>query len=236
MNAEQQAFLREQFGDRATFDEGECRLYGHDIGEIPALAKILIGDSVPDAVVQPTTEGELIELVRWAKEERVPLTPRGKATSGYGGALPVKQGVVIDFYRMRGLIAVDEDAQTVTVEAGMVWEKLDRRLARHNLTLRLYPTSYPSATVGGWLAQGGAGIGSTEFGYFSDNVVSARVVLPTSEIRVFCGQDLDLVSDAEGITGLISQVTLRVQPLEDLDTVALACQDAHSLQALAQRR
>jgi Fe-S oxidoreductase/FAD/FMN-containing dehydrogenase len=233
MKAEQQAYLKERFDSRVSFDGTERRLYGHDIAEIPTLVKPLIGSSVPDAVVQPETEGELIELVRWAREQGVPLTPRGRATSGYGGALPIKKGVVVDFYRMRRLISVDLDAQAVTVEAGAVWETLDRELARNDLTLRLYPTSYPSATVGGWLAQGGGGIGSYEYGYFSDNVVSARLVLPTGEVREFSGHDLNLVADAEGITGLISQVTLRVRSLEDLDTVALACRDAHSLQNIA---
>ena len=78
--------------------------------------------------------------------------------------------------------------------------------------LRLYPTSYPSSTVGGWLAQGGAGIGSFEAGWFRENVLSARVVLPDGDIRAFAGSDLDLVADAEGTTGFISEVTIAFNP------------------------
>ena len=48
----------------------------------------------------------------------------------------------------------------------MVWEKLDKVLARKDLALRLYPTSAPGSTVGGWLAQGGSGIGSYQYGWF----------------------------------------------------------------------
>jgi hypothetical protein len=40
------------------------------------------------------------------------------------------------------------------------------KLAKDGLTLRLYPNNYPSSTVSGWLAQGGGGIGSFEFGWF----------------------------------------------------------------------
>lgn len=130
------------------------------------------------------------------------------------------------------MIAVDTDNLTATVQPGISWEQLDRKLGLSNLTLRLYPTSYPSSTVGGWLAQGGAGIGSYEYGYFRDNVVSAKVVLPTGEVRDFTGDDLNMIADAEGITGLISEITLRVQQLEDMDVVALACPDAHELQKL----
>ncbi|WP_218838007.1 FAD-binding and (Fe-S)-binding domain-containing protein [Candidatus Methanoperedens nitratireducens] len=232
LNTSQQAYLEEKFKDRVTFDPVERKLYGHDIAAIPALIKPLIGDTTPDAVVQPRSEEELIELVRWAGEHKIPLTPRGKATSGYGGAIPVKKGVVVDFYRMKEVLAVDEDNLTVTVQPGISWEQLDNKLASSDLTLRLYPTSYPSSTVGGWLAQGGAGIGSYEYGYFRENVVSARVVLPAGEVRDFSGEELDLVSEAEGITGLISRVTLRVQPKEDMDVAALACPDALDLQKL----
>ena len=103
----------------------------------------------------------------------------------------------------------------------MVWERLDRELAKEGLTLRLYPSSYPSSTAGGWLAQGGAGIGSFESGWFRENVVSARVVMANGEVREFAGPDLDLISDACGTTGLISEMTIRVQPLEDLEVVAI---------------
>ncbi len=224
--------LKNKFGDRLSLNRIERKLYGHDIAEVPSLIKPIIGSTIPDIVVQPENEEELIGLVKWAAEHKVSLTPRGKATTGYGGTLPIKNGVVVDFYRMNRVVRVDQDAGTVTVEAGVVWEKLDNELKKYGLTLKLYPSSYPAATVGGWLAQGGTGIGSFEFGWFRDNVVNARVVLPGGETREFSGSDLDLISGAEGITGLISQVTIQVQPLEDLEVLAIGCPHANELQQL----
>jgi Fe-S oxidoreductase/FAD/FMN-containing dehydrogenase len=229
-----QMFWKGKFGNRVSFDKTERKLYGHDIATFPRLVKLLIGNTLPDAVVQPETEEELVELVRLASENDIPLTPRGKASSGYGGVLPVSQGIVVDFYRMNQVVHVNPNNFTVAVQAGVVWEKLDEELEKYGLTLKLYPTSYPSSTVGGWLAQGGAGIGSYEAGWFKDNVVSARVVLPNGEVKEFSGPELDLISDAEGITGLISEVTVRNQPREKLEVVAFSCQTAHDLQRLAQ--
>jgi Fe-S oxidoreductase/FAD/FMN-containing dehydrogenase len=234
ISTKQRSYLEREFGDRVSFSKTERKLYSHDIAAVPSLIKPLVGDTTPDAVVQPQTEDELVELVRWAAKHRIPLTPRGKASSGYGGVLPVKKGIVVDFYRMNRVVRVDAGAQTATVQAGVIWEKLDRELAKHGLTLRLYPTSYPSSTVGGWLAQGGAGIGSYEAGWFRDNVVSARVVQGDGTVREVGGADLDLVSEAEGITGLISEVTVRVQALEDVEVVAIGCPDAHDLQRLVE--
>ena len=227
-------YLEEKFGDRVNFKKVERKLYSHDIAAVPGLIKPLIGNTVPEAVVQPVKEDELVDLIKWARENEVSLTPRGKASSGYGGVIPVKKGIVVDFYRMNRVITIDADALTATVQAGVIWEKLDRELEKHGLTLTTYPSSYPGSTVGGWLAQGGAGIGSYEAGWFRDNVLSARVVLPDGTIRDFSGPDLDLISEAEGITGFITDITIRVQPLEDMDVVSIGCPDAHDLQQFIQ--
>jgi Fe-S oxidoreductase/FAD/FMN-containing dehydrogenase len=223
MNKEEIAFLREHFGSRVTFSKTERKLYGHDIASIPSIIKSFVGNTIPDAVIQPESEDELAKLVKWANTCKIPVTPRGKATSGYGGVLPVKQGIVIDMYRLNQIRDVSRDSMTVTVDAGIVWEKLDKKLQKQGLTLRLYPSSYPAATVGGWLAQGGTGIGSFEFGWFQNNVVSARVILANGSIKIFTGDELNMISGAEGITGIISQVTFKVQPLEELDIIAISC-------------
>ena len=234
INASRRAYLEQKFGSCVSFRSTELKLYGHDIAAIPAIIKPFIGSTMPEAVVQPENEEELVALVRWATENNVPLTPRGKASSGYGGVLPVKRGIVVDFYRMKQIKHIDAFDMTATVQAGVVWERLDKELMKNGVTLRLYPSSYPAATVGGWLAQGGAGIGSYEAGWFVENVVSARVVMPGGEVREFSGRDLELVADAEGITGLISEVTLKVQSLEEMEVVAVGCPGADCLQIMVQ--
>jgi len=227
-------WLEETFGPRANFDPTERVLYGHDIAAIPGLVKPLITGTTPDAVVQPESEAEVAALVAWAAKRRIPIVPRGRSTSGYGGVIPTRNGLVVDFYRMSKVLAVDLAAETVTVQPGITWEKLDKALAKKGFTLRLYPTSYPSSTVGGWLAQGGAGIGSYEYGWFAGNVVSARVAAPKGGVREVAGADLDLVADAEGITGLITQVTLKVRKAEELGVTAFACPDARQMSSAFQ--
>ncbi len=226
MNNRTKQDLLNMFADRVRFDKTERVIYSHDVGAIPKIVKPVIGNTTPDAVVQPENELELISLVQWASGEKIPLTPRGKATSGYGGAVPVKKGIVVDFHRMKNIISIDEENRSAEVEAGITFENLDRQLSAKNLTLRLYPSSYPSATVGGWFAQGGAGIGSYQYGYFAENVISARVVLPTGAVEEISGEKLDLISEAEGITGFISSLTIRLMPLDEIAVTAVSCPDA----------
>jgi len=232
MSAALRAELQQAYPHRVNFDRTERMLYGHDVGSLPKLVKPIIGDTTPSAIVQPSSEEEVVTLVRWANRHRVPLTPRGKATSGYGGVLPLHQAVVVDLFRMKDVLEIDAEQQTVRVQPGISWEQLDRQLKPHGLTLRLYPSSYPASTVGGWLAQGGTGFGSYEFGYFPSNVVSARVVLPNGELREFSGDALDMIADAEGITGIITEIRLRVQPLTELHLFGAVTDSAQALQAL----
>ncbi len=228
----QQKALAAMFGERVTFDKTERKLYGHDIAAMPSMVKPIIGDTTPDAVVQPASEAQVADLLKWANANEIPLTPRGKATSGYGGVVPVKNGVVVDFYFMKDVVSVDVDGRTATVQPGITWEQLDRAVKPYGLTLPLYPTSYPSSTVGGWLGQGGAGIGSYSAGYVADNVVRAKAVLPSGEVREFAGDDLALIAGAEGITGFLSEVTVKLIPVFEPHMMSVGCSKAKCLQRI----
>ncbi len=234
INVAGKKYLEKKFGSRVSFRKTERKLYGHDVAALPGLVKPLVGNTVPDAVVQPANEAELVEIVKWASKEQIPLTPRGKATTGYGGVLPVKKGLVIDFYYFKNVKNIDRVNQLATVQSGIVFEKLDACLKEQGLTLCSYPSSYPAGTLGGWLAQGGAGFGSFESGWFRDNVVSVRLVTPDGNIKIITGEDMDLVSEANGITGFISEITLKVQPLEELEVVAVGSPNGNNLQQLIQ--
>jgi Fe-S oxidoreductase/FAD/FMN-containing dehydrogenase len=141
---------------------------------------------------------------------------------------------VVDFFRLNKILSIDKQAETVNCQAGAVWEKVDAALAKEGLTVNLYPSSYPGSTVGGWLAQGGAGFGSYQYGWFRDNVVSARVAMPDGSVRVFTGNDLELIADAEGTTGFILDLTMKVQPKEELKVIAVGCPDASDLQRIVE--
>ena len=115
--------LRQMFGEWVSFDLEERRIYSHDVAPIPKLIKPILGDTTATAVVQPATEEQLVELVHWANENKVHLVPRAKATSGYGGVLPVKGGVCVSMNRMRQILAVDKKTLTARVQPGVVWGK-----------------------------------------------------------------------------------------------------------------
>ncbi len=201
---------------RIRTDIRECKVNALDIGTMPPLVKPFVPAGTPGAVVRPETEDQLVELVNVSREAEVPLVVRAAATSGYGGVLPRKGATVLDLSGWNDVLSIDHDRQVVRCQAGAIWEEVDALLKKEGFELCLYPSSYPSSTVGGWLAQGGGGFGSYEYGTFKDNVVSARVVTPLGKVVEVSGDDLlSYVADAEGITGVITEVTFKVRPLED---------------------
>jgi Fe-S oxidoreductase/FAD/FMN-containing dehydrogenase len=215
--------------DRARFDERERRIYSRDTGVLPAAFRLLAGPGLADGVAQPETEDQLVRLVRYASANHIPLVPRGRASSGYGGTVPAHGGLVLDLTRLKGVVWADAQDMTVTVRAGTVWKDLEEALSAYGLMLRLYPTSAPGSTVGGWLAQGGAGIGSHAYGWFAENVLAARIVTASGAIRVVSAEEIASVSEAEGTTGIISEVTLAVQQASDTAQTAVAFADARKM-------
>jgi len=208
--------LKEICGDdRVRTDRRERKMYSSDIGAMPKLVKPFVPAGIAGAVVRPRDEAQVVKLAKLAQSRGVRLVPRGWATSGYGGVLPQSGAVVVDMSGQQRVLSIDAENLTVRVEAGAIWENVDREIGLQGLALRLYPSSYPSSSVAGWLAQGGSGFGSYEFGNFKDSVTSARVVLPTGVVKDFSGEELlSLVADAEGITGIITEIEFRVRVLE----------------------
>ena len=220
MNKQARTALETQFGDRVSFEKTERLVYSHDTASLPKMVKQTL-KTVPDAVVQPLNTSDVIFITKFSREHKIPLTPRGAASSGWGGAIPTRGGIVVDFSRMRQILNIDKTKGTIRTEAGAIWKNLEIALNKQGLALRLYPSSAMSATVGGWVAEGGGGIGSYEYGRISQNLESITIVTPEGEIRTLQGEDMDLVTDAEGITGMITEVTIKTRLL-DRDTPLVA--------------
>lgn len=203
------------FGDGVRTDHLECIMYSYDVGALPGLVKPFLPVGIPRAVVRPKNEEQIIELVKLANEDNLKLVPRGMSTSGFGGVLPEDGAIVVDLSGMNKVVSVDKEQLLVTVEPGIIWEKLQIQLKREGLDLILYPSSLPSSTVGGLLAQGGTGFGAYEYGIFKDNVLEANVILPSGELKTFSGDELRLyIADMEGITGIVTKITFKVKELQ----------------------
>ncbi len=213
------------FGERVTFEQNELVLYTSDVGILPDVLGIgvidLLIDRMPMAVVRPKNTEEVIALLKYANREKIPIVPRGAATGGVGGAVPAKGGIVINFNSFNKVVEIDKEAMTVTVEPGIIWTDLEDALRAEGLMNRTIPSSAPSSTVAGWIASGGIGYGSFEFGPVDDNIVAVDLALPDGEIREMAGTGLEMVLGCYGSTGVIVKATLKVKEAEEIVPVEL---------------
>jgi glycolate oxidase len=174
------------------------------------------GRPAPDgalASVFPTSADEVALLARLADRYSVPLAALGAETAP---DTPVKEGrILIRFDLMRGLWITDPDEPRAEAEPGALWLELDNDLRVHGRGLTVYPTSAPRATVGGWLAQDGVGVGSFEYGRLRENVVSADVVMPGGVRRTVGGDELRSVVGPESEGGIVVRATLRTRRAEN---------------------
>lgn len=224
--------IEELFGDRASDASVRRAVYSHDMGTLPDVVKKFIR-TMPDLVVQPETEEEVRQLAVLAAQAGLPLVPRGSASSGYGGAVPASGGVVVDLYRMKGLVSVDEQTLAATAGPACVIADLDLALRERGFMMPFMPTSAPSATIGGLVCQGGTGIGGSRQRTMRENLIAVTAVLGDGTVRTFEGDDLDLVYAMEGITGIVTSVTWRILPTVEMERAAFGFEEAAAAQDFA---
>lgn len=222
--------LRAIVGERVTTSEFERWFYAGDFVPIPNWVKTFFR-TMPDAIVKPGTVEEVSGLLRYCLENNIPVVPRGGGTSGLFGAVPKKGGIVLDLRGLSRVAGIDAPARRVTVQAGLTWWELDRRLKEKGLTLKSYPSSALSATIGGWVMGSGLGIGSLQYGPVCDHLLSAEMVLADGAVETFSGeQGLDQLCGTEGTLGIVTAVTLAAREAPGAESHHLICfQDMRNL-------
>ena len=181
-------------------------------------------DHVPDLVMRPRSEAEVVALLDWAGDAQVAVIPYGGGTSVVGGVEPAVDasyaGVVsLDLTAMTGVVEVDATSRAARVRAGTPGPQLEDELRGHGLTARFFPQSFERSTVGGWIATRAAGHFSTRLTHIDDLVESVRAVTPAGvwESRRLPGSGAGPSPDrmllgSEGTLGVVTEAWLRVQP------------------------
>jgi alkyldihydroxyacetonephosphate synthase len=178
---------------------------------------------LPEFVVLPGTVEEVAAVVELANVYRIPVIPWGGGSGSQGGIMPVYGGITLDLKRLNRIMEINEMSQTVTAQSGINGYELECSLNSAGYTLGHIPASLHSATLGGYIACRGSGVLSTKYGKIEDIVLSLEVVLPEGAvIRTLplpnhaAGPGiLNLFVGAEGLYGVITEATLRIERLPE---------------------
>jgi glycolate oxidase FAD binding subunit len=184
-----------------------------------------MGDSTEDfslPIDLPATAAELAEVVTRAQRDRSPLLVAGNRSKLDWGGCVTGAKTIISTQKLDRLIDHAVGDLTVTVEAGMKFDRLQQILAGAGQFLPLDPAYPDRATIGGIIATADAGSLRHRYGGVRDLLLGIHFVRADGKIakaggrvvKNVAGYDMmKLFTGAYGTLGILTEVTLRVYPL-----------------------
>lgn len=184
----------------------------------------------PLAVAIPETADEVIAIVRFCHQERLPFVARGSGTSLSGGSLPVADGIVIALNRLNRILRLDPAQRIAVVQPGVVNTHVSLAAAPHRLHYAPDPSSALICTIGGNVAFNSGGAHCLKYGMTSNHVLGLKAVLPTGEVVQWGGDSRENVGPDwcglfvgnEGLFGIALEITLQLLPRAECFHTVLA--------------
>ena len=219
------AELRALLGERVSVAAAVREHHGKDESYFPY--------APPDAVVFPESTDEVRDVVAICRRHRVPIIPYGVGTSLEGHVLAVQGGVCVDLSRMNRIIAVHDADLDAVVEAGVTRKQLNEHIKHSGLFFPVDPGA--DATLGGMAATRASGTNAVRYGTMRENVLSLKVVLADGRViqtsrrprKSAAGYDLTrLFIGSEGTLGIITEVTVRLYPVQQAMSAAVCAFDS----------
>jgi len=184
---------------------------------------------LPDLVVWPDSTDQVSRVAAYANEHGIPLTGWGMGSSLEGNPIPVCGGIVVDFSHLNRIMEIYAEDFQARVQPGMLYKDMNLVLAKYGLFFA--PDPGANASIGGMVANNAAGTRTVKYGATRDNVLALEVVLASGEVvrtgsrsvKQSAGYDLThLFIGSEGTLGLITEATLRLAPVPEQVSAAIA--------------
>ena len=210
-------------------DPGQLVRCSRDAYDYSPVLSLKLEGALAQLVSRPKSVAAVEQLAAACARHGVPLTVRGSGTGNYGQCVPLDGGVVMLTTGLQRIRSLDPSTGVVTVEPGCLMSHLDQELRRHGRQLRLLPSTWRSATVGGFVAGGSGGIGSIRWGFLRDpgHLLGLEVVPITTDAH---GHQLDEIeaealNHSYGTNGIITALTLSTAPAVNWHQVCIDCRD-----------
>jgi glycolate oxidase FAD binding subunit len=173
---------------------------------------------------------ELSTIVRQAVADGQAIYPLGGRTMLGYGLPPTRPGLGVDLCPLRHVIDYPARDMTVTVQAGIPVSELQKLLATEHQRLPVDVPCADRATLGGALAVNVSGPRRYGHGTLRDYVIGISAVNDEGQefkaggrvVKNVAGYDLcKLLIGSLGTLGIITQVTLKLRPLPEEQTLVI---------------
>jgi glycolate dehydrogenase FAD-linked subunit len=187
----------------------------------------------PDAVAFPISTEQVVEIVKLAAREKVPVIARGAGTGLSGGAVISEGGILVGFSRMKKILEIDIENQRARVQPGVVNLDLSLAVSDQGYYYAPDPSSQKACTLGGNVAENSGGPHTLAYGVTSNHVLGLEVVLPSGEVIHTGsthwdrpGYDLTgLIVGSEGTLGIVTEIVVRLMKKTEAVKTLLAIYD-----------
>jgi len=177
--------------------------------------------SMPAIVLKPANTAEIAQILKYCNEKLIVITARGAGSGLAGGAIPLKDSVVVSMERFDKIISIDERNLQATVEPGVITEYLQNAVKDLGLFYPPDPASRAFCFIGGNVSTNSGGPRAVKYGVVKDYVLNLEVVIANGEIintgantlKNSTGYNLtQLFVGSEGTLGIITKIQLRLIP------------------------
>ena len=179
----------------------------------PILRSKLMG-KVGDLVVRPKTETDILQVAAACVEFKLPLIVRGAGTGNSGQCVPLQGGIILDMTQMNRILRIEPGQ--ARVESGATLAAIDRQARAIGWELRTIPSTFRTATIGGFIAGGIGGLGSITYGLLAErgNLHALRAIAleDTPRSIEFRGDAVQQLKHAWGINGIITELEIPLAP------------------------
>lgn len=189
----------------------------------------------PACAVWPSDADQVAKILRLANSEKIPVIPRGAGTGLSGMAVPIKGGIILDLSHMNRIVKISIEDRLAVVKPGVVYVDLEKALEPFGFFFPPDPASGKVSTLGGNVATNAGGLKGAKYGTTRDYVLGLQVVLPDGRImrtgskamKSVSGYDLTrLFVGSEGTLGVVTEITLKINPKPTATSTALATFDS----------
>ncbi len=208
------AVVSELDGVEVIRDANQIAKLSQDYFTFSPILQEQLSDKRGDLVVRPVTEDQVLKVAQVCVKHRIPLTTRGAGTGNYGQCVPLQGGIILDLSKMQQIKWIKPGL--TCVEPGVKLVALDKQAKESGWEVRMAPSTYRTATVGGFIGGGSGGIGSVMYGQLRDrgNLHAVRVVTMENTPRVIelRGDEVQQVNHAYGTNGIITELEIPLGP------------------------
>ncbi|PIC41188.1 hypothetical protein B9Z55_008695 [Caenorhabditis nigoni] len=203
------------------------RAHGHTVHDMVNLREGKI-PRLPDVVVWPKTEQEIVKIIEGAMSHNCAIIPIGGGTSVTNALdTPVTEKrmvISLDMALLDKILWIDRENLTCRAQAGIVGQSLERQLNKKGFTCGHEPDSIEFSTLGGWVSTRASGMKKNKYGNIEDLIVHLNFVCPKGIIQKQCqvprmssGPDIhQVILGSEGTFGVVSEVTMKIFPLPEV--------------------